>query len=188
MVWLWRKFWWLWFCRAPSYSFSLLRKKALDKEIPWFGRPVLTCHPSKWSFQWVCIWRQVLQRFCSFDLDTLSYPESLVHIPPFIQILPPPPRWLHVSLPRLLTPSFSKGQLLLLPDISDSHPVHLSLASVTCHPSPASTESDDLSNSKPHRVHPTQSVAATRYLSGSPPTHASVLRCGHSYCFSLSLW
>lgn len=34
MVWLWRKFWWLWFCSAPSYVFLLLLKKALDNKFP----------------------------------------------------------------------------------------------------------------------------------------------------------
>lgn len=49
---------------------------------------VLTCHPSKWSFQSVCIWRQVLQRFCSFDLHTLSYPESLFTFLPSFKFFP----------------------------------------------------------------------------------------------------
>lgn len=46
---------------------------------------VLTCHPSKGSSQCVCIWRQVLQWFCSFDLHTFSYPESLIYIPPHLR-------------------------------------------------------------------------------------------------------
>lgn len=49
---------------------------------------VLTCHPSKWSFQWVCTWRQVLQRLCSFDLHALSYPESLFTFLPSFKFFP----------------------------------------------------------------------------------------------------
>lgn len=93
---------------CPFLISFLLLKKALDSKIPYFGMSVLTFHQSKWFFQLVCIWRQVLHcfsSFASFDLDTPSYPESLVHTPSLIQILPSWDHCMFLCFLWLLLPS-----------------------------------------------------------------------------------